>query len=442
MKIILYKSACLLLMMQLLLQPPALAQKYYQPADPQMIEVAQNMLKYFNDIYQHKTMGAMRGPSQALVVQNLTGKYPAMVEEDLTGWHPTAWSPTYSGRVQDHIDNIKDIWLNKKAIPGLCWHWGNPLTGGGTYDASKEELTAEQFNHLVTPGTEENLIMMEDLKKHADYLQQLTDANIPLIWRPLHEIDGGWFWWTDENNPANTVKLWQIMYNYLVNEREMHNLIWVYSAGVGNPKSKDLLYRQSYYPGDEWVDMVGIDLYGWDFRNTGIKEYWNGTESYQDAFNIMESIAPEKLVILTETEALPNMQKTYNDDDNFAKWLWVMPWYAGNEQNPDDWIKQTYTHAKIIMQPDLPDFNNYKLIAANDMTNKNLDLAIYPNPVSSSIQIHPQGNYDLQVFNLYGKSIKIEKNSPTIIVDDLVPGIYFLEILDDDERVVRKFIME
>ena len=430
------------LMMQLFLLSPTSGQQYYQPSDPQMIEVAQNMLKYFSDIYQHKTMGAMRGPSQALTVQQLTGEYPAMVEEDLTGWHPTAWSPTYTGRVQDHINNIKDIWLNKKAIPGLCWHWGNPLTGGGTYDASKEELTAEQFNNLVTPGTEEYNLMMEDLKKHADYLQQLTDENIPLIWRPLHEIDGGWFWWTDENNPANTVKLWQIMYNYLVNERDMHNLIWVYSAGVGNPTTKDLEYRKAYYPGDEWVDMVGIDLYGWDFRDTGIREYWNATETYREAFNIMENITPNKLIILTETDAMPNMDKTYDDHQNFAKWLWVMPWYAGNQQNPNEWIMQTYTHDKVIMQPDLPNFYNYQLIASNGLPEEALDFSLYPNPASTWLEVEPKGRFDLQVFDLYGSIIRKEKNATGITVDGLNPGIYFLEIVNRDRRVVRKFLKE
>ena len=432
-------SILILLALTLLPKLPVTAQT--TPADPEMIKVARTLLHYFDTIYQKKMIGAIRLPSQALKVQQLTGEYPAMVEEDLNGWHQTAWSATYTNRVQEHIDAMKEIWNEKKAIPGMCWHWGNPLTGGGTYTASKEELTAEQFNNIVTEGTDEYKIMMEDLRKHADYLQQLADEDIPLIWRPLHEIDGGWFWWTDKNNPENTAKLWRIMYNYLVKEREMHNLIWVYSAGVGNPKKKDLEYRKSFYPGDEYVDMVGIDLYGFDFRNTGLKEYYNATESYKEAFNVMKELAPDKLIILTETNAMPNMEKTFNDDPNFAKWLWAMPWWAGNDENPDEWIKQTYTHEKVIMQPDLPDFKslatgsiNYKQKADQQQ------FSLYPVPCSDVLSVKPEGEYDLMVYNAQGRLLYAENAASAIDIDGLSPGTYLLKIKTADEVISKKFV--
>lgn len=103
------------------------------------------------------------------------------------------------------------------------------------------------------------------------------------------------------------------MYNYLVKEREMHNLIWVYSAGVGNPKEKDMKYRRSFYPGDEWVDMVGIDLFGWYSRDTGIHHFNNTTQSYQEAHDVMKQLAPKKLVLLTETDAMPIWKKHLKD---------------------------------------------------------------------------------------------------------------------------------
>ena len=412
-----------------------------KPADPKMIEEARILLHYFDTIYQKKMLGAIRLPSQAAKIQQLTGEYPAMVEEDLTGWHKTAWSATYTNRVQEHIDNMKEIWRDKKAIPGMCWHWGNPLTGGGTYTASKVKLTAEQFSNIVTEGTDEYNKMMEDLRKHADYLQQLTDEDIPLIWRPLHEIDGGWFWWTDQNKPENTAKLWRIMYNYLVKEREMHNLIWVYSAGVGNPTKKDLEYRKSFYPGDEYVDMVGIDLYGFDFRDTGVKEYWNATETYREAFNTMKELAPDKLIILTETNAMPNMEKTFNGDPNFAKWLWAMPWWAGNDENPDEWIKKTYTHEKVIMQPDLPDFEALATGSINyRQRHDQKQFSLYPVPCSDILSVNPEGEYDLMVYNSIGQIIDTENSASAIDIAGLSPGTYLLKIDSGRETVSRKFV--
>lgn len=413
------------------------------PSDPELIAEAKNMLHFFDTVYQKKIIGAMRGPDQALTVKKLTGEYPAVVEQDLTGWDKKAWSYSYKSRVQAHIYDIKNIWYDKKAIPGMCWHWGNPLTGGGTYTASKEGLTVEEFNNIVTPGTEEHNIMMEDLKKHADYLQQLADENIPLIWRPLHEIDGGWFWWTDKNNPENTVKLWKIMYNYLVKEREMHNLIWVYSAGVGNPTKKDMEYRKSFYPGDEWCDMIGIDLYGWDFRNTGIHEFWNATQSYQEAFDVMKELAPDKLIILTETDAMPNIEKTFQGHANFAKWLWAMPWWAGDSNNPNEWIKQTYTHENVIMQPDLPDFTEDKTTSSGSgkpVVEKKISM--YTIPGSDYITINPSDTYDVWVHGVHGRMIKHLRAVSGIETYGLKKGIYVLKIKNNTSSFIQKFIKE
>ena len=282
---------------------------------------------------------------------------------------------------------------------------------------------------------------MEDLRKHADYLQQLTDEDIPLIWRPLHEIDGGWFWWTDQKKPKNTAKLWRIMYNYLVKEREMHNLIWVYSAGVGNPTKKDLEYRKSFYPGDDYVDMVGIDLYGFDFRDTGVKEYWNATETYREAFNTMKELAPDKLIILTETNAMPNMEKTFNGDPNFAKWLWAMPWWAGNDENPDEWIKKTYTHEKVIMQPDLPDFEALATGSINyRQRHDQQQFSLYPVPCWDILSVNPEGEYDLMVYNSIGQIIDTENSASAIDIAGLSPGTYLLKIDSGRETVSRKFV--
>ena len=411
------------------------------PADPEMIRAARTMLHYFDTIYQKKMLGAMRGPDQALKVQQLTGEYPAMVEEDLTGWHETAWSDTYTSRVQEHINAMKEIWKEKKAIPGMCWHWGNPLTGGGTYTASKEKLTAEQFNNIVTEGTDEYNTMMEDLRKHADYLQQLTDENIPLIWRPLHEIDGGWFWWTDKTNPENTVKLWKIIYSYLVNERDMHNLIWVYSAGLGNPTKKDMEYRRSFYPGSAWCDMVGIDLYGWDYRDKGIYEFWNTSQSYQEAYDVMKALAPDKLILLAETDAMPNMEKTFQEHQNFAKWLWAMPWWADDERNPDEWIMQTYTHENVIMQHELPDFADTSTMTnvAGQSVNQHL-FSLYPVPCGDVLSVDPYGNYELLVISLTGTSVIKTHSGNQIDTSDIPPGVYFLSIKTEHVAELKMFV--
>ena len=82
----------------------------------------------------------------------------------------------------------------------------------------------------TTPGTVEYQTVMEDLRRHGDYLQQLEDAGVPVLFRPLHEIDGGWFWWTDGETPENTAELYRIIFNDYVKQRKFDNLIWVWSV--------------------------------------------------------------------------------------------------------------------------------------------------------------------------------------------------------------------
>ena len=110
---------------------------------------------------------------------------------------------------------------------------------------------------------------MADLKVTADYLKQLADARVPVLWRPLHEIDGGWFWWTDPEKPENTAALWRLMFDYFVKERKLHNLIWVYNAAHVSHALKppaanfeeELAHRKRYYPGPKYVDIASIDSY-------------------------------------------------------------------------------------------------------------------------------------------------------------------------------------
>jgi hypothetical protein len=111
----------------------------------------------------------------------------------------------------------------------LHWHWFYNDDSAWTSERKNPVDVAK----IVTPGTNEHRQAITEMAAAADALQILEDADVPVLWRPLHEIDGGWFWWTDKDTPENTAKLWRMMYDYLTCTRKLDNLIWVYSAGVG-----------------------------------------------------------------------------------------------------------------------------------------------------------------------------------------------------------------
>ncbi|WP_449480819.1 glycoside hydrolase family 26 protein [Streptomyces avidinii] len=122
-------------------------------------------------------------------------------------------------------------------------------------------------------NTPEYRALLDDLKFLADHLDFFQRRGIPVLLRPYHEMnlarDGG-FWWSGQD-PAAYRELWQVMYHYLVDTRGLHNLIFVWSP-VPWPDGQAPF---AYYPGDGYVDMVGVD----DYTGTGhggepFSAYW------------------------------------------------------------------------------------------------------------------------------------------------------------------------
>lgn len=138
---------------------------------------------------------------------------------------------------------------------------GNPWTGGGLRDRS---IGSAQPQDIVTKGTEAYKQWHAQLDSVAVALAQLRDAGVVVLWRPLHEMNGDFFWWSAGRDggwarPEDFRALWRDMFDYLSREKRLNNLLWVYAPTVqSNDGVKPVLH---YYPGDDLVDVVGLDYY-------------------------------------------------------------------------------------------------------------------------------------------------------------------------------------
>ncbi|MFF3461092.1 glycoside hydrolase family 26 protein [Streptomyces sp. NPDC002619] len=150
------------------------------------------------------------------------------------------------------------------------------------------------FGRVITEGTAEHRALLHDLDFLADHLGYLADRGVPVLLRPYHEMNttpGHGFWWAGQD-PAAYRKLWRLTYDYLVQRRGLHNLIFVWA-----PNSWEGTYGRvpwAYYPGDEWVDIVGVDDYsgGPDrpFGGGNWTEVWyRGLERYAKPRIVAES---------------------------------------------------------------------------------------------------------------------------------------------------------
>lgn len=183
-------------------------------------------------------------------------------------------------------------------------------------DYSYEPGLLFDLKNAVTEGTWEYQFVQDDLARITDYLMLLKNADIPVLWRPLHEASGGWFWWGTDAEAYK--KLWIMMFDYFKNAG-LDNLIWVWTCN-GNDNN--------WYPGDAYVDVVGRDLYG------------NSPAECAAEFKNMQTTY-NKVIALTEcgwsefTDS--NVADITDQWNNGAKWAWFMPWYTTDVHAPQWW---------------------------------------------------------------------------------------------------------
>jgi mannan endo-1,4-beta-mannosidase len=215
---------------------------------------------------QHATDEAISPTAANGDVYEMTGKYPAVMGWDaglgLTGEE----KPGASGASQDANAQAlaKDIAAANKegAIVTLSAHWHNPATNGAYNDTTK---VADE----ILPGGKYSKTFTSYLDGIAKVAQSSKDAQgnlIPIIFRPLHENNGNWFWWgATHASTTEYIELYRYIVNYLRDVKGVHNLLYAYSpGGTFNGDPADYL---ATYPGDDYVDVLGYDYY--DSTSTG-----------------------------------------------------------------------------------------------------------------------------------------------------------------------------
>ncbi|MEK0317614.1 glycosyl hydrolase [Cohnella sp. 56] len=186
--------------------------------------------------------------SQLNSLVSATGQYPGIFGCDYgSGW-ATASDPTTL--INYSCNSDLKTYFNNGGLVTVNVHYPSP--GSATGGNLNTKLT--NFGDLLNESTATGARWKAYLDKTAAGLQDLKNAGVTVIFRPLHEMNGDWFWWG--NQDAATYKnVWINMYNYFTNTKGLNNLIWVYApdASRGN--------RTSYYPGSSYVDIVGLDAY-------------------------------------------------------------------------------------------------------------------------------------------------------------------------------------
>lgn len=369
---------------------------------------AKRLYNYLQDMYGKKILtGQMENAwddncNMLSRVYDSVGKYPALMGFDFMNYTSLGWN---ANNVQTEraikFWNGQD-WNGNTTVSGqhgivtFCWHWRDPTwqyVSGSAGSYKPEEISfripyntdSDSWNTSST----EYIAIMEDLDVIATELLKLQAAGVPVIWRPMHEGAGNvglyktgvaWFWWgagnstsydsetskytvsTDEDICGECyIALWKLMYEYFTESKGLHNLIWLWNG-----------QNKAFYPGDEYVDIIGDDIYAEDSDSTYVN-HSSRKSAYTTYSTQMGST--NKMVCLSECGYLPHPQTCYDDS---AMWSFFMIWNDGNtdssgvttntaegnfwagEYYNSNTIKSTvYNHEYALTLDELPDLTSY-----------------------------------------------------------------------------------
>lgn len=302
---------------------------------------AQRVYDFLQETYEQKTISGMMANvawnvEESEQVYQWTGKYPALNCFDYIHLQSSA---------EDSWINYGDItpvsqWWDNGGLVAAMWHWNVPASNGSGELTTYIDQTSFDIDNVFVEGTWEYQTVNTDLEKIVGYLKLLKDANIPVIWRPLHEAAGGWFWWG--KNADSFKKLWIKMFDYF-KAQGLNNLIWVWTTETGD---------SDWYPGDEYVDIVGRDLYGNDAVDCAAQ------------YQIVVSEYGSKMVTLSECGAYIDTNSELGllseQWDAGARWLWFMPWYdndgAALSHADREWWLDAMSQSYVITRDQLPSF--------------------------------------------------------------------------------------
>ncbi len=321
------------------------------------------LFNYLKSIYGKQMLAGQQYSDtnhyENITYYNTTGDLPAIMGFDFLYAQGTQ-NPDYT-QIEEAIR-----WHNEQnGIVAFCWHWKVPVdisdeTILGTAFYS-DEIRNFSLKNAVTPGTKEYEVVIKDIDTIAIYLQRLEAAGVPVLWRPLHEASGAWFWWgvKDKQTMLDQLyqKLWYMVYDRLENYHKLTNLIWVW-----NGQAKKCMVNANTY------DISGIDIYPNKETHSAQEQSYKTMTTYTDS---------SKMFAQTEVGYIPDPDEVFAEDC-VANWLYFMPWCkefvcaateggaiitklggtpsVNTERMSEEFLQKVYASDKVITLSELPDF--------------------------------------------------------------------------------------
>src|SRR5690606_36572412 len=263
-------------------------------------------------------------------IYKTTGKYPALWSGDFLFQQENMdarWTMIFEAEKQ---------W-NQGAIVNIMWHGCPPDQGepcGWDPGLLNAQLTDAQWKEITTDGTALNKTWKSRMDEIAVYLNYLKEKGVEVLFRPLHEMNQGKFWWGGRPGPEGTAKLYRITRDYMEKENGLTNLVWVWDM---QDMSRDFA---EYNPGDEYWDVFAFDVY-----EDGFDKSW---------YDYILPIVGDKPMAIGECSKLPTAAMLKEQ----PRWVFFMPWseLVKSSNSEADSIN-LYNHKSVITLDEMPGWN-------------------------------------------------------------------------------------
>jgi mannan endo-1,4-beta-mannosidase len=279
---------------------------------------------------------------------NDLSKHSEKVNE-MVAKYPALWGSDFGFLDGEDKDSIahRDLMIEeakKQAAAGsiitLCWHMLRPTEDepgkageNGRPSPSwrgsvQARLTDGQWLELITSDSPLHQRWEKYMDTAAKYLKQLQDARVPVLWRPMHENNGSFFWWGGRPGTYGTQQLYRELYNRMVNVHHLNNLIWVWNQNGPAPGGE----FYSFFPGTQYVDVVSYDNY---------------RELSDRYYHEILTIADGRPIALGELGSPPSAEVL----ESQPRWVWFMTW-GGMLDRQADRFKAAYSNPYFINRGD------------------------------------------------------------------------------------------
>ncbi|MBT2755585.1 mannanase [Mesobacillus foraminis] len=329
-------------------------------------------------------------------VKNSVGDYPAVF-----GWDTLSLEGKEKpGVANDPVQSSANLAKSMKeahehgGIIALSTHFPNFVTGGSFND------TGGSVVENILPGGSKHAEFNALLDHIANFANGLKDDDgelIPVLFRPFHEQNGGWFWWGAKTTTTSQyVELYRYTVEYLRDKKNVHNFLYVYSPNGTFGGNEDSYLTT--YPGDDYVDILGMDQYD-NQANPGTESF---LKNLVNDLGMISRLADSKGKIATFSEFgySPQGMKTTGNGD--LKWFTRL--IDAIKSDPDaKRISYMQTWANFALNGNL-------FVPYNDAPNGLGDHELLPD--FTDFYNDPYTSFLNEVEGVYDYKVKADKESP------------------------------